>query len=97
MATPITEATGGTGGHGDDLNMILPAIKSALTAIPDLQFEVFGPDGELVIRADESSIGRADSVAGFLAAETGTHHLALRYTQNKKRWQYMGSRARTCC
>jgi hypothetical protein len=44
----------------------------------DLQFEVFGPDGELVIRADESSIGRADPVAGFLAAETGTHHLALR-------------------
>lgn len=44
----LPQATGpvigymGTGGHGDDLNMILPAIKSALTAIPELQFEVFG-------------------------------------------------------
>ncbi|MEC8653678.1 MAG: PPC domain-containing protein [Planctomycetota bacterium] len=44
----------------------------------DLQFEVFGPDGELVVRADESSIGRADPVAGFLVEKAGTHRLALR-------------------
>lgn len=44
----------------------------------DLQFEVFGPDGELVLRADESAIGRADPVAGFRAEAAGTYHIALR-------------------
>jgi len=44
----------------------------------DLQFEVFGPDGRMVLRADESSIGRADPVAGFRAEQDGTYHVALR-------------------
>ncbi len=44
----------------------------------DLQLEVFGPDGEMVLRADESSIGRADPVAAFRAAVSGTYRVALR-------------------
>jgi hypothetical protein len=44
----------------------------------DLQFEVFGPDGEMVLRADESSIGRADPWAAFRAEQDGTYHVALR-------------------
>ena len=44
----------------------------------DLQFEVFAPDGALVLRADESAIGRADPVAGFCAETAGTYHIALR-------------------
>lgn len=44
----------------------------------DLQFEVFGPDGALVLRADESAIGRADPVARFRAEAAGIYRLALR-------------------
>ncbi|MCK5941143.1 MAG: PPC domain-containing protein [Planctomycetes bacterium] len=44
----------------------------------DLQFEVFAPDGEMVLRSDDSAIGRGDPVAGFRAARAGTYHLALR-------------------
>ena len=44
----------------------------------DLQLEVFGPDGQMVLRADESSIGRADPVAAFRAETPGTYHVALR-------------------
>jgi hypothetical protein len=44
----------------------------------DLQLEVFGPDGALVLRADESAIGRADPSAAFRAEHDGTYHIALR-------------------
>ncbi len=44
----------------------------------DLQLEVFGPDGEMVLRADESSIGRADPCAALRVEQDGTYHIALR-------------------
>ncbi|MEZ6037019.1 MAG: hypothetical protein R3F29_06030 [Planctomycetota bacterium] len=44
----------------------------------DLQLELFGPDGRMLARSDDTSLGRADPWLGWIAAETGTHRIALR-------------------
>ncbi|MCA8973589.1 MAG: PPC domain-containing protein [Planctomycetes bacterium] len=44
----------------------------------DLQFEIFDPDGGMVVRSDDTALGRADPIATFTAAVAGRHTLALR-------------------
>lgn len=63
--------------QGQPIRIEAEAVRLGLYDI-DLEFEVFGPDGKMVLRADESSIGRADPFAAFRTEQAGTHHIALR-------------------
>jgi hypothetical protein len=44
----------------------------------DLQVEVFGPDGELLVRGDDSPLGRLDPMLALPIVASGTHRIALR-------------------
>lgn len=44
----------------------------------DVEFEVFDPDGRMILRCDDSSLGKADPVACWTAEKTGTYWLSLR-------------------
>jgi len=44
----------------------------------DVELEVFDPDGRMVARFDDSSLGKADPVAHWTATKTGTYWLSLR-------------------
>ena len=44
----------------------------------DVELEVFGPDGAMILRRDDSSFGKADPIACWTANETGTYWLSLR-------------------
>lgn len=44
----------------------------------DLQLELFGPDGTLLQRCDDSALGQADPIAFLRAAAAGTYRLAVR-------------------
>ncbi|MCB9879943.1 MAG: PPC domain-containing protein [Planctomycetes bacterium] len=44
----------------------------------DLQLELFAPDGRLLVRSDDTSLGRADPWLSWIAAEAGLHRFALR-------------------
>lgn len=62
---------------GDVVRSEVEAVRLGLTDI-DLQLEIFGPDGKLVLRRDDSSLGKADPFACFTATQSGTHWIALR-------------------
>lgn len=44
----------------------------------DVEMEVFGPDGKMLHRFDDSSLGKADPVGRWTAEKSGTYWLALR-------------------
>lgn len=44
----------------------------------DLQIEVFDPSGAMILRSDDSALGRADPIAAFAAEAAGTYALAVR-------------------
>lgn len=62
---------------GDVVRAEVEAVRLGLTDI-DLQLEIFDPEGHLIQRRDDSSLGKADPLACFTAKQTGTHWLALR-------------------
>lgn len=62
---------------GEIVRAEVEAVRLGLSDI-DLQLEIFGPDGQLMQRCDDSSLGKADPLACFTAKQTGTHWLALR-------------------
>lgn len=62
---------------GATVTVEVEAVRLGVADI-DPHLEVFGPDGALLLRADDSPLGRNDPVARFTAAAAGVHHLALR-------------------
>lgn len=44
----------------------------------DVEFEIFDPDGRMIQRRDDSSLGKADPVACWTAEKTGTYWLSMR-------------------
>jgi hypothetical protein len=63
--------------QGQVIRAEVQAVRLGISDI-DLQLEVFAPDGQLLQRCDDSSLGKADPLACFTAKQTGTHYLALR-------------------
>ncbi len=63
--------------QGQAVRVEVEAVRLAVVDL-DLQLEVFDPDGERVVRSDDSTFARADPVARFVAARTGTYTMALR-------------------
>ncbi|MGK0203075.1 MAG: hypothetical protein ACI9S9_002148, partial [Planctomycetota bacterium] len=62
---------------GEVVRAEVEAVRLGISDI-DPQLEIFGPDGKLLQRRDDSSLGKADPLARFTAKQTGTHWLALR-------------------